>query len=119
MVYTQPAFVFFTIYGPWGKPDMAMYIFTRKTINGEAIQVFTYGNMKRDFTYIDECVESVMRLMKSGFMGSVNIGSNDMVSINQFAEMAMLIAGKNLSIKHVLGSLGVRDRNSDKSKCRF
>ncbi len=51
---------FFTVYGPWGRPDMAMWIFTRKILAGEPIEVFNHGNMKRDFTYIDDIVAGVI-----------------------------------------------------------
>ena len=51
---------FFTVYGPWGRPDMAMWIFTRKILVGEPIQVFNHGNMRRDFTYIDDIVSGVI-----------------------------------------------------------
>ena len=55
---------FFTVYGPAGRPDMAYFSFTNKLINGETIQIFNYGNCKRDFTYIDDIVEGVMRVMQ-------------------------------------------------------
>ena len=51
---------FFTVYGPWGRPDMAMWIFTRKILAGEPIQVFNHGEMRRDFTYIDDIVAGVV-----------------------------------------------------------
>lgn len=54
---------FFTVYGPWGRPDMALFIFTKKILNGEPIQVFNHGRMKRDFTYIDDIVEGIVRLI--------------------------------------------------------
>jgi UDP-glucuronate 4-epimerase len=54
---------FFTVYGPWGRPDMALFIFTKKILNGEPIDVFNYGNHKRDFTYIDDIVEGVIRTL--------------------------------------------------------
>jgi len=54
---------FFTVYGPWGRPDMASFIFVRKILNGEPIKVFNYGNMKRDFTYVDDIVEGVLRTL--------------------------------------------------------
>jgi UDP-glucuronate 4-epimerase len=54
---------FFTVYGPWGRPDMALFKFTRKILAGEAIDVFNYGNHRRDFTYIDDIVEGVVRVM--------------------------------------------------------
>ncbi len=54
---------FFTVYGPWGRPDMALFIFTRKILAGEPIDVFNYGNHRRDFTYIDDIVEGVVRTL--------------------------------------------------------
>ena len=54
---------FFTVYGPWGRPDMALFIFTRAILEGKPIQVFNYGQMKRDFTYVDDIVEGVTRLI--------------------------------------------------------
>jgi UDP-glucuronate 4-epimerase len=56
----QTGLRFFTVYGPWGRPDMAMWIFTRKILAGEPIQVFNHGRMRRDFTYIDDIVEGVV-----------------------------------------------------------
>ena len=55
---------FFTVYGPAGRPDMAYFGFTNKLINGETIKIFNYGNCKRDFTYVDDIVEGVVRVMK-------------------------------------------------------
>ena len=54
---------FFTVYGPWGRPDMALFIFTRRILRGEAIEVYNFGEMKRDFTYIDDIVEGMWRVM--------------------------------------------------------
>jgi UDP-glucuronate 4-epimerase len=54
---------FFTVYGPWGRPDMALFLFTRNIIAGKPIDVFNYGNHRRDFTYIDDIVEGVIRTM--------------------------------------------------------
>ncbi|RIX44187.1 MAG: NAD-dependent epimerase [Rhodocyclales bacterium GT-UBC] len=54
---------FFTVYGPWGRPDMALFLFTKAILEGRPIDVFNYGNMKRDFTYIDDIVEGVIRVM--------------------------------------------------------
>ncbi len=67
----------------------------------------------RSFLYIDECLEGIRRFMESDFLGPVNIGSEEMVTINGLAGMAMEIAGKRLSIRHIDGPLGVRGRNSD------
>ena len=55
---------FFTVYGPWGRPDMALFLFTKAILNAEPIKVFNHGKMSRDFTYIDDIVESIMRLIK-------------------------------------------------------
>jgi UDP-glucuronate 4-epimerase len=54
---------FFTVYGPWGRPDMALFIFTRKILRDEAVEVYNFGKMKRDFTYIDDIVEGVRRVL--------------------------------------------------------
>jgi UDP-glucuronate 4-epimerase len=54
---------FFTVYGPWGRPDMAMYLFTEAISEGRPINVFNHGNMQRDFTYIDDVVEGVYRIL--------------------------------------------------------
>src|SRR5690606_7670523 len=55
---------FFTVYGPWGRPDMALFLFTKAILEGKPIDVFNHGKMKRDFTYIDDIVEGVFRVMK-------------------------------------------------------
>ncbi|MCE5243844.1 MAG: NAD-dependent epimerase [Syntrophobacteraceae bacterium] len=56
---------FFTVYGPWGRPDMALFLFTRNILQGKPIQVFNRGNMQRDFTYIDDIVEGIVRVMSN------------------------------------------------------
>jgi len=65
-IYSIPAtgLRFFTVYGPWGRPDMSLFLFTKSILEGEPIKVFNHGNMTRDFTYIDDIVESIMRLLK-------------------------------------------------------
>src|SRR6185312_1317068 len=63
---------FFTVYGPWGRPDMAMWIFAKAIIAGEPIKLFNNGNMRRDFTYIDDVVESVVRLVDRTPAGNPN-----------------------------------------------
>ena len=55
---------FFTVYGPWGRPDMALFLFTSSILNGDSIKVFNNGKMTRDFTYIDDVIESIIRLIK-------------------------------------------------------
>lgn len=54
---------FFTVYGPWGRPDMALFLFTKSILNNEPIKIFNYGLMKRDFTYVDDIIESIVRLI--------------------------------------------------------
>jgi len=81
--------------------------------NGGEIEVWGDGRQTRSFLYIDECLEAILRLMSSDFSGPVNIGSEEMVSINELAETIMGIAGKRLSIRNVPGPQGVRGRNSD------
>ena len=69
----------------------------------------------RSFLYIDECIEAVRRLVESDFSGPVNIGSDEMISINGLAEMTADIAGKQIRIRHIPGPTGVRGRNSENS----
>jgi len=77
------------------------------------IEIWGDGKQTRSFLYIDECLEGTSRLMRSDWIGPVNIGSDEMVSINYLAELVMDIAEKSLNIKHINGPLGVRGRNSD------
>ena len=116
---------FHNIFGPEGSwcdgREKAPAAFCRKvaeTPNGGEIEMWGDGEQTRSFLYIEECLEGVRRLMKSDFLGPVNIGSEEMVSINQLAKMVMDISGKQLSIKHIPGPLGVRGRNSDNSLIR-
>ena len=108
------------IFGPEGtwtggreKAPAAICRKVAETANGGEIEIWGDGNQTRSFLYIDECVEGTMRLTRSEHEGPFNIGSDEMVTINQLAAMAMDIAGKNISIKHIPGPLGVRGRNSD------
>jgi nucleoside-diphosphate-sugar epimerase len=80
---------------------------------GGEIEIWGDGKQTRSFLYIDECIEGTLRLMNSKFMGPVNIGSEEMISINDLSEMVMEIAGKRLSLKHMKGPQGVRGRKSD------
>jgi GDP-D-mannose 3', 5'-epimerase len=116
---------FHNIFGPEGTWDggreKAPAALCRKIAaepDGGEIEVWGDGEQTRSFLYIDECVEAVRRLMDSNFAGPVNIGSEEMVTINQMARMIMEVAGKQLSIRHVPGPLGVRGRNSDNKVIR-
>ncbi|MFA6077243.1 MAG: NAD-dependent epimerase/dehydratase family protein [Candidatus Paceibacterota bacterium] len=111
---------FHNIFGPegtWkGGKEKAPAAICRKIAEAkeeDEIEIWGDGEQTRSFLYIDECVEGVRRLMDSDFTGPVNIGSDEMVTINQLAEVAMSVANKKLSIKHISGPLGVRGRNSD------
>lgn len=111
---------FHNIFGPegtWrGGREKAPAALCRKVAeqeNGGTMEIWGDGEQTRSFLYIDECLEAVRRLMQSAFQGPVNIGSEEMVTINQMAAMIMTIANKKLRIRHISGPLGVRGRNSD------
>ena len=68
---------YFTVYGPWGRPDMAMFIFTKKIMAGESISVFNNGNMKRDFTYIDDIISGTRSALDKNYKCEIfNLGNN-------------------------------------------
>jgi nucleoside-diphosphate-sugar epimerase len=111
---------FHNIFGPegtWtGGKEKAPAALCRKIAeaeNGGSIEIWGDGKQTRSFLYIDECLDGVRRLMESNFGGPVNIGSEEMVTINGLAEMIMRVAGKRLTINHIPGPLGVRGRKSD------
>lgn len=113
---------FHNIFGPYGtwcggkeKSPAAMCRKVAEAPSGGEIEVWGDGKQTRTFLYIDECIEGVRRLMNSNVSDPVNIGSDEMISINNLAKMAMDIAGKQLSIKHIPGPLGVRGRSSENS----
>lgn len=93
---------FFTVYGPWGRPDMAYYSFTEKIMNGETIKVFNNGDMLRDFTYVDDIVEGIVNIARKGPIkrsgpphGVYNIGNNNPEKLEEFLEILEEIIGKN------------------------
>lgn len=122
---------FHNIFGPYGtwdggkeKAPAAMCRKAAETPNGGEIEVWGDGLQTRSFLYIDECLEAVFKLMESDFMGPVNIGSEEKVTINELAQMAIDISGKNIEIKNLGGEdflskygfrcpVGVRGRTSD------
>jgi len=111
---------FHNIFGPEGtwtggkeKAPAAMCRKVAEMLEGGEIEVWGDGLQTRSFLYIDECVEGVLRLMRSDFEGPVNIGSEEMVTINELAQYAIDISGKNITIKNVPGFTGGRGRNSD------
>ena len=111
---------FHNIFGPEGAWDggreKAPAAICRKVAvarDGGEIEIWGDGTQTRSFLYIDECLDGSTLLMRSQWTGPVNIGSDEMVSINQLADMAMQIGGKRLTKVHIAGPLGVRGRNSD------
>ena len=108
---------FFTVYGPWGRPDMALFLFTRSILRDEPISVFGYGKLKRDFTYIDDIVEGVVRILDRPASGNAswlghdpdpassmapyrlyNIGRGQPVEIMQFVKVLEKCLGKRASL---------------------
>lgn len=90
---------FFTVYGPWGRPDMAMLIFTKKIINDQPIPVFNNGNMKRDFTYIDDIIQGTVSAIEKNYKFEIfNLGNN---KSEKLMDMINLIE-KNLKKKAIL-----------------
>lgn len=122
---------FHNIFGPQGtwtggkeKAPAAMLRKVAEANDNDDIEVWGDGQQTRSFLYVEECVEAMLRLMDSNFLGPVNIGSEEMVSINQLASMAIDISGKSINIKNIAGEeffkkygfqcpTGVRGRNSD------
>ncbi len=111
---------FHNIFGPegtWkGGREKAPAALSRKVAavaDGGEIEIWGDGQQTRSFLYIDECLEGIRRLVASDFTGPVNIGSEEMVTINQLAFMIAEIAGKRIGLRHIPGPLGVRGRNSD------
>jgi nucleoside-diphosphate-sugar epimerase len=127
---------FHNIFGPQGtwtggkeKAPAAMLRKVCETKDGGEIEVWGDGLQTRSFLHVDECVEAVLRLMRSDFVGPVNIGSEEMVTINQLAQMAIDISEKNITIKNIQGDAfykkygfkcptGVRGRNSENTLYR-
>jgi len=108
------------IFGPegtWvGGKEKAPAALCRKVADADddgCIEVWGDGEQTRSFLYIDECIEATLRLMDSKFTGPVNIGSDEMVSINDFARMIIEISCKDITIENISGPEGVRGRNSD------
>jgi nucleoside-diphosphate-sugar epimerase len=111
---------FHNIFGPEGtwtggreKAPAAMCRKVAEAENGGEIEIWGDGKQTRTFLFIDECLEGIRRFMNSDFAGPVNIGSDELISINGLAELAMNFAGKKLSFNHIDGPQGVRGRSSD------
>lgn len=116
---------FHNIFGPEGtwtggreKAPAAICRKVAETPVGGTVEVWGDGQQTRSFLYIDECIEGVLRLVRSGFEGPVNIGSEEMISINDYTKLVMDVAGKQQTIRNVPGPEGVRGRNSDNKLIR-
>lgn len=81
--------------------------------DGDSIEIWGSGQQTRSFLYIDECLQGIEKLMASDYSGPINIGSDELISINDLAKMVIEVSGKKLSIKNVPGNVGVMGRNSD------
>lgn len=108
------------VFGPMGewsggreKAPAAVCRKVAEATEGGSIEIWGDGLQTRSFLFIDECIEGTLRLMRSEFTGPVNIGSEEMISLNDLAHMVMKIAGKDLTIQNIPGPQGVRGRNSD------
>jgi GDP-D-mannose 3', 5'-epimerase len=111
---------FHNIYGPYGtwqggreKAPAAICRKVAQAQDGSAVKIWGDGKQTRSFTYIDDCLEGVRRLVNSDCHDPLNIGSDEMVSINELTELIIEISGKRLYIEHEDGPLGVRGRTSD------
>jgi nucleoside-diphosphate-sugar epimerase len=111
---------FHNIFGPegtWqGGKEKAPAAICRKVAmapEGGTIEIWGDGQQTRSFLYIDECLEGLLRLTRSSFTGPVNIGSNEMITINQLVELVSKVSRKRISVKNIHGPTGVRGRNSD------
>lgn len=108
------------VYGPYGTyeggKEKAPAALCRKIAtadNNDTIDVWGPGTQTRSFLYIDDCLDATISLTRSDFIGPVNIGSEEMISINNFAQMIIEISGKNIAINNIPGPIGVNGRNSD------
>jgi len=116
---------FFTVYGPWGRPDMALFLFTKSILNGEPIQVFNQGKHARSFTYIEDIIEAMFRLIKKTEAGSTkfekneifNIGGSESVKLMRFIKIIENNLGLEANIEYLPLQPGdVKKTNSDNQK---
>jgi UDP-glucuronate 4-epimerase len=106
---------FFTVYGPWGRPDMAMYIFADKILRGEPIEVFNHGKMKRDFTFIDDIIHGIMHSIDKNYLCEVfNLGNGKTENLMDMIHIIENSIGKKAKISFKDIQLGdVKDTLSD------
>lgn len=113
------------IFGPLGswnngkeKSPAALCRKVAEAKNGGSIEIWGDGEQTRSFLYIDECLDGTIKLLRSGLEGPYNIGSDEMISINDFVDLISDVAGKTIKKVHIEGPLGVRGRNSDNEKIK-
>ena len=116
---------FHNIFGPKGtwkggkeKAPAAVCRKVAEAVQDGEIEVWGDGKQTRSFLYIDECIDAIRRLVNSDFTGPVNIGSEEMITINDLVKMVAKVAGKTIKIKNISGPTGVRGRNSDNKLIR-
>ena len=98
---------FFTVYGPWGRPDMAMYIFAKKIKSGEQISVYNYGKMERDFTFIDDIVDGIKSALKNNYQCEIfNLGNNRSEDLLDMIKIIEKEVGKEAKINFEKIQLG-------------
>jgi len=114
---------FFTVYGPWGRPDMAMYIFASKILNNKPIQVFNHGEMQRDFTFIDDIVEGIVASINNNFNCEVfNLGNNRTEDLMNVVSMIEKKIGKKAIVQFEdmqPGDVKKTYANIDKAKAKL
>ena len=96
---------FFTVYGPWGRPDMALFKFTKAILAGETIQVFNHGQHRRDFTYIDDIVEGVIRILDRPAQGNSDWNSDQPDPGTSRAPWRVYNIGNNLTMRQRVSRL--------------
>ena len=90
---------FFTVYGPWGRPDMALFLFTRKILEGEAIQIFNNGDMIRDFTYVDDIIESLIKVIQKSPKPDQNFEFSNLSPFTSWAPYKIFNIGNSKPVK--------------------
>ncbi len=111
---------FHNVYGPYGvfdngkeKAPAALCRKVAEVVDGGTIEIWGTGNQTRSFLYIDDCLDGIRKLMNSDYNEPINIGSEEKISLNDFAKMIIQLSGKNVSIKNIDGPVGVNGRTSD------
>ena len=120
-LYSLPAtgLRFFTVYGPWGRPDMSYFLFTKAILQGKAIDVFNYGDMKRDFTYIDDIIESIVRVMKKAPTTNSDFDRNNPDPSHSWAPHRIFNIGNSTPVKLIDFIKMIEDLTGKKASKNF